>query len=296
MGETTLHSGLGKTIHWKVPTIMRIELPALVDQIIIICSRVTNKVSILVGGVIHAAGAVQVTRIHLIEEFHGVFLCIIPPLFKLSISLIILLILTSQIQTSPLEVVIIGSCGLFVGIDALIIRVGTHHYLSTFQGHGSEVDFVAACIVVGALAIFIGHVGKSGEGNDVFIVINSPQVLRNLFIPLVMLLRINPQHQPTRIRLMTIQTPHRVIPIILLILSPRIIRIHIGSPSSPSFTFLFTISSVIRSTSIIKHTRTINKVPKVTIGLCPLFIITTTIGHTTVGFIGVTIGRSTKSP
>mmetsp|Transcript_3782 Transcript_3782/g.5481 ORF Transcript_3782/g.5481 Transcript_3782/m.5481 type:complete len:225 (+) Transcript_3782:759-1433(+) len=216
---------------------MRIKLPALVDQIIIIGTIITDKVSILVSWIIHATSTVQVTRIHLIKECHGVLLSIIPPFFQSGNRRIILsFILTSQINPISGVKVIVGRISLLVGVDARSVRVGTHHDLSAFEGHGSKVNFVVVVVVVGALAVVIGHVGEACEGYYVFVVINGPQMLGNLFIPLIMLLRITPKQQPSRIGLMTIQTPRRIIPKILIILPSRIIRIHIGTPCRPPFT------------------------------------------------------------
>ena len=44
----------GKAIRFAYKGIVRIELPALIDQIVVVCAVVTNKVPILVCGVVDA--------------------------------------------------------------------------------------------------------------------------------------------------------------------------------------------------------------------------------------------------
>jgi hypothetical protein len=65
--STPLKSSHGNTIGLTIEAIMRIKLPALVDKIIIIGSGVPNKVSILIGRVIHATSTILVILVHLIE-------------------------------------------------------------------------------------------------------------------------------------------------------------------------------------------------------------------------------------
>mmetsp|Transcript_37548 Transcript_37548/g.55332 ORF Transcript_37548/g.55332 Transcript_37548/m.55332 type:complete len:234 (+) Transcript_37548:1240-1941(+) len=121
-------------------------------------------------------------------------------------------------------------------------------------------------------------------------------MLGNLLIPLIMLLRITPKQQPIRIRLMTIQLSSRIIPKILIIFSPGIIRIHIGTPCRPPLTIGITIPIIMGSFPIVEHIGTIDKVTYMTIALGPLFPIGRSVGPPIWNLIGVTANTPTGSP
>ncbi len=80
---------------------MRIKFPALVDQIAITISRVPIEKSILIGGVVHAGGALGKLLKDFVQSGEGVFLSGLPYLTSLILGLHI------EIKTIVILVVVV---------------------------------------------------------------------------------------------------------------------------------------------------------------------------------------------
>mmetsp|Transcript_4828 Transcript_4828/g.8630 ORF Transcript_4828/g.8630 Transcript_4828/m.8630 type:complete len:208 (-) Transcript_4828:219-842(-) len=177
-GDGSLLGTHGDAIGIAVEAVVRVKLPALINEIVVIFTIISNKVPILIRGVIHARGTKPEIIVDGIQIGQCVLLRLLPILIRLLVECIVVRrILASQIELGDLGKVIICISGLGVELDALFVGVEAHLEGSPLHGLDLGVELVAALVVADAEAFVVGHVLEAGEGNDIFIIINGPQML-----------------------------------------------------------------------------------------------------------------------
>ena len=85
----------GDAITFASIGVMRVKLPALINQITIIGSIVSNEISILVGRVVHARSAIPETFVDIIEVCECVLLSSRPPIIVTAIVVVIVVVVVS---------------------------------------------------------------------------------------------------------------------------------------------------------------------------------------------------------
>mmetsp|Transcript_16430 Transcript_16430/g.35518 ORF Transcript_16430/g.35518 Transcript_16430/m.35518 type:complete len:286 (-) Transcript_16430:895-1752(-) len=236
----------GNTVAIAVVAVVRVKLPALVDEIIIVGSVITDKVPILIRGVINTRRAKLIIIVHRIQIRHGILLRLLPILIRLIAKRIIVRgILTSKIQLAPLRKVIVSVRRHGVEGDTLGFRVESHLEHSPGEGLDGGVELVAVLVVAHAEAFVASHVLESGEGDNVFVFINGPQMLGNLLNVLIKFLPVHTNQFPIRVGRMTIQRTWGIVAKVFIVSSPGIVGVSVRSPHHPSGTGTSTFTTIV---------------------------------------------------
>jgi hypothetical protein len=165
----------GYAISITVEAIMGVELPALVDEIIIIRTIVSNKVSILISRIVNTRSTEPEIVVDSIEIVKCVLLSGIPILIRLLMKgIVIRLILRPKVKISLFCKVIVGVGSTSVGSDAFAVWVETHLEASSFEGLDARVKLFAVFVVAYAEAIIVSHIFEACEGDNVFVFVNGP--------------------------------------------------------------------------------------------------------------------------
>jgi len=176
-GDGSLLRTHGDAVSITVEAVVGVELPALVDEIIIIGTIISDKVTILVGGIINARGAKLEIIVHRVQVGQRVLLRFLPVGVRLLMERVVVRrILGSQVELAALGKVVVGVRGLGVELDALGIGVEAHLEGSALGGLDVGVELAAILVVSHAEAFVIGHVLKTSKCNNVLIFVNGPVV------------------------------------------------------------------------------------------------------------------------
>ena len=218
LDDGSLHGALGDAIARAGVGVVRMELPALIDEIILIHTVIADQVAILVSGIVDAQGAVTVGVINLVQVGEGVLLgcgevvaievaaaVVAVPVFKLALlvdlfeSTTAVVLLTGQITllvrasgllqgTAAAAQVVVGNVG--DGVEAGAVLEGGHLEGPALQGEDSAV------VVAHLAAVGVGHVGQAAEGGGVLDVVDGPKMLGDLLDKLVKLLAVDADELP----------------------------------------------------------------------------------------------------
>mmetsp|Transcript_19468 Transcript_19468/g.45184 ORF Transcript_19468/g.45184 Transcript_19468/m.45184 type:complete len:687 (-) Transcript_19468:132-2192(-) len=260
--------------------IVRVKLPALVDQVVVVHSGVANHVSILVGGIVDAARAIHVLLVDFVELREGVLLGVVPPVVGPAVRVVIGSILASEVDVVLQPEIVVGHSARFVSDETLGIRVESHLVSSEGLGGHTGVQKGSAAIVANVEAIVIGHVGQTGECHDVFVFINRPQVLGDLFYELIEFLSVDSQQNPFRVGFVAIQYAHWFIAKVFVVSVSLVVWIDVRSPHHPSRTscVVSVSASSLVTTSFRFLVIAVDKRTEHSIGLLPHVVIVTRIG------------------
>mmetsp|Transcript_29750 Transcript_29750/g.55793 ORF Transcript_29750/g.55793 Transcript_29750/m.55793 type:complete len:292 (+) Transcript_29750:1479-2354(+) len=264
--------------------IMRVKLPALIDQVIVICTGITNDVSILVGGIVNARRAEFVLIVDVIQLRQGVFLSIIPPIVGPAVGIIIGCILGTKVDFVLQTKVVKGHAQVIIWHQAVIVCVQSHYILSIRFRSNASVNRSAIVTVPYVETVFIGHVGQARQCNDVLILINRPKMLGDLFNELVELLTIDTQQHPFRIGFVTIKDSHGFVTKVFIVSVSLVVGVDVRSPHHPSGTspvvrfLIVVIFVVVITTALALLMITVNESAKHSIGLLPHIVIISRIG------------------
>jgi len=107
----------GDAITFASIGVMRVKLPALINQITIIGSIVSNEISILVGRVVHARSAIPETFVDIIEVCECVLLSSRPPIIVTAIVVVIVVVVV------VIDVVAGGGVSVVKIVAAVVVQV-----------------------------------------------------------------------------------------------------------------------------------------------------------------------------
>lgn len=270
------------------------ELPTLVDQIIIICSVVSNKVSILVGRIIHAGGAVHEFFVDVIEVGKSVFLRIIPPVVEI-FGFSITLVFGSQINVGLAYKVVVDTHRL-VRLETVLVGVEGHLESSVGEGLDTGSNGIAIGVVAHLETVFVPHVHEASSSDNILVVINGPQVLGDLFDVLVELLTVDSQQFPFRVGVVTIQGGVGFVREVFVVLVALVVGVDVRSPHHPSGATVLGVSttaSSIVTTTLAFLVIAIDKGTEHSVGLSPLVVVGGGIRQVAeCGVVGVPIASS----
>jgi hypothetical protein len=205
--------------------IVRMKLPALVNQIIVVRSVISNKVSVLVGRIIHAGCAVHVLFVDIVQVLESVLLRGIPDIVEI-IGLSVSLILGTEIDIRLFDVIIVGA-EIVIGFETEFIRVEGHGKASIGFGLDTSSNGIAIVVLSDLETIFVRHVHESSTGDNVLVVVNGPQVLGDLFDELVELLAVDTQELPFRVGIVTIQDGVRIVAKVFLVFVSLVVGVDV---------------------------------------------------------------------
>ena len=220
LDDGSLHGALGHAVAIAGVGVVRMELPALVDEIIFVHTVIADQVAILVRGIVDAQGAVTVGVVNLVQVGEGVLLGCVEvvaievaavvvaavPVFKLALfvdlfeSTAAVVVLTGQITllvrasgllqgtAAAAAQVVEGNVG--DGVEAGAVLEGGHLEGPALQGEDSAV------VVAHLAAVGVGHVGQAAEGGGVLVVVDGPKMLGDLLDKLVKLLAVDADELP----------------------------------------------------------------------------------------------------
>ena len=174
--DTTLSITHRKTRSFTSIRIMRMEFPTLVDNIIFVSSRISNKVSILIGRIIHTKSTILEFRVNFIQKLQGILLSGSPVSIKCRKFIIGKrpIIFGTKIHIIGLSKVIIGHARVGIRIKTLCICVQPNGIHSTCIWHDPCIEILALIVIPNLFTIIIGHVGKTSKSDNIFIIVNGP--------------------------------------------------------------------------------------------------------------------------
>lgn len=216
---------LGDTVRFTRERVMGVEFPALVDQVIIVRTVVSNKVAVLVGRIVDTRRTILVLLVDIIEIGESVLLRIVPPI--IGPTRVVIFVLGSQINVACHAKVVIGHAKTRIRCDAVRVRVQGHLELAVLLRSHARVDGRSTAGRPNVKAVFIRHVRHSSPCHDILVIINRPQVLGDLFNKLVKLLAIDTEQLPFGIRAVAIEVTGRFIAKVLVILISLVVWIDI---------------------------------------------------------------------
>ena len=222
LDDRCLHGTLGNAISRAGEGVVRVELPALVDKIILVHTVIADKVAVLVGGIVDAQGAVTVGVVHLVHVgesvLHGRVVVVAVEVGVVVVALIelALLLLVDLLQPTAAVVLFAGQIALLVEIAIAIagLSQGTSAAAQVVVGdvgHGVEAGTVlegghlegaalhgedSAVVVAHLAAVVVGHVCQTAEGGGVLDVVDGPKMLGDLLEILVEFLAVDAHELP----------------------------------------------------------------------------------------------------
>ena len=201
--DASLGMSHGNALSFANERIVGMELPALVDEIVIVGSVIANKVSILVGRIIHAGRTIRVFFVDIVQILERVFLGIVPPIVQI-ISVAVSFVLAAEIDVGLGDIVVVRSQRC-VGLEAVLVRVQRHLKAAIgLRGHAG-LDGIAAGIFAQLETIGVRHVHEAGPGHNILVIVNGPQVLGDLFNELVEFLAVDAHELPFGIGIVAVQ-------------------------------------------------------------------------------------------
>lgn len=183
--------------------VVRMKLPALVDQIVIVGTIVTDEVTILVGGIIHTRSTVLKFFVHFIEVGQSVLLRIHPPI--INVAVVVPPIVGTQVNVAGQSKIIKGHSQTSIRRQAVTICVKGHFKLAVGLGRHSGVDGVPAVVGAHVKAIVVRHVGQTRQRDDVFVLVDGPEMFRDLFNVLVKFLAVDTEELPVRVGVVAVE-------------------------------------------------------------------------------------------
>ena len=218
LNDGSLHGTLGHAISRAGEGVVRVELPALVDQIILVHTVVTDKVAVLVGGIVDAQGAVTVGVVHLVHVgegvLHGRGVVVAVEVAVVVVSVLELALLVDLLQPTAAVVRLAGQIALLVDVAIAGLLQGATAASQVVVGdvrHGVEAGTVlegghlegaaldgedAAVVVAHLAAIGVGHVGETAQGGGVLGFVDGPKMLGDLLEVLVEFLAVDAHELP----------------------------------------------------------------------------------------------------
>ena len=130
---------------------MRVELPALVDEVLVVRAVIADEVSVLVGGVIDARRAVPKVVIDGVQSVQGIV----------------------HVRVLRGEIVV-GVLRLGVESNALGIGVQSHGEVAPRLGPDLGVEIVPILVVPNVLTSVFSDVLEPGGCDGVFVVVDAP--------------------------------------------------------------------------------------------------------------------------
>ena len=146
--------------------IVRVEFPALVDEIIVIHAGVADDIAILVSWIINARRAVFEVFVYIIQLLEGVFLSILPPfccpaiaiLVVVVVAIVVVFIVLSQLNIAVETKAIKCISSFLIWCQAVTIGVQSHlEFPVTLWSH-SGIDALAFARLPNIKAVRIRHV------------------------------------------------------------------------------------------------------------------------------------------
>ena len=220
LDDGTLHGTLGNAISRAGEGVVGVELPALVDEIILIHAIVTDEVAVLVRGIVNAQRAVTVGVVHLVHvgegvlHGRGVVVAVEVAVVVVVVAILELALLVDLLQPTAAVVRLAGKIALLVDIatvDLLQGAAAASQVVVGDVGHGVEAGTVlegghlegaalegedAAVVVAQLAAVGVGHVGQTSEGGGVLDVVDGPKMLGDLLEVLVEFLAVDADELP----------------------------------------------------------------------------------------------------